>query len=116
MSNPPITPEMANRLIDLGVAKPLPPQGRKPKAPPRIKAKTKKVPRNAPCPCRSGRKWKKCCGKKDPPVLLGRKGETVTGDEKLTEGYFGEANKAILAKMEEVNEEIFKNTKPKEYP
>jgi hypothetical protein len=27
------------------------------------------VPRNAPCPCGSGEKYKRCCGKDAPPVL-----------------------------------------------
>jgi hypothetical protein len=27
------------------------------------------TPRNAPCPCRSGQKFKRCCGKNAPPVL-----------------------------------------------
>jgi hypothetical protein len=27
------------------------------------------TPRNAPCPCRSGEKFKRCCGKSAPPVL-----------------------------------------------
>jgi hypothetical protein len=27
------------------------------------------VPRNAPCPCASGEKYKRCCGKNAPPVL-----------------------------------------------
>ena len=26
----------------------------------------KKVPRNAPCPCGSGKKYKDCCGKSGP--------------------------------------------------
>jgi len=26
-------------------------------------SRSKKVPRNAPCSCNSGIKWKKCCGK-----------------------------------------------------
>ena len=26
------------------------------------------VPRNAPCPCKSGEKYKRCCGKGAPPV------------------------------------------------
>jgi uncharacterized protein len=28
-----------------------------------------KVGRNAPCPCGSGKKWKKCCGAGPPPLL-----------------------------------------------
>jgi hypothetical protein len=27
------------------------------------------VPRNAPCPCDSGEKYKRCCGKNAPPIL-----------------------------------------------
>jgi len=27
------------------------------------------TPRNAPCPCQSGQKYKRCCGKSAPPVL-----------------------------------------------
>jgi hypothetical protein len=27
------------------------------------------TPRNAPCPCKSGEKYKRCCGKNAPPVL-----------------------------------------------
>jgi preprotein translocase subunit SecA len=26
----------------------------------------KKIPRNAPCPCGSGKKYKNCCGKSGP--------------------------------------------------
>jgi hypothetical protein len=28
------------------------------------------IPRGAPCPCRSGEKYKRCCGKNAPPVLF----------------------------------------------
>ncbi len=31
--------------------------------------RTKVIPRNAPCPCKSGEKYKRCCGKQAPPVL-----------------------------------------------
>ncbi len=31
--------------------------------------RTKQIPRNAPCPCKSGEKYKRCCGKDAPPVL-----------------------------------------------
>jgi len=31
--------------------------------------KPKMMPRNAPCPCGSGAKYKRCCGKDAPPVL-----------------------------------------------
>jgi uncharacterized protein YecA (UPF0149 family) len=30
---------------------------------------TASVPRSAPCPCKSGEKYKRCCGKNAPPVL-----------------------------------------------
>jgi hypothetical protein len=29
----------------------------------------RQIPRSAPCPCRSGEKYKRCCGKNAPPVL-----------------------------------------------
>jgi len=32
-------------------------------------AKTAPIPRSAPCPCKSGEKYKRCCGKNAPPVL-----------------------------------------------
>ncbi len=28
------------------------------------------IPRSAPCPCKSGQKYKRCCGKNAPPVLI----------------------------------------------
>ena len=31
--------------------------------------RTNVIPRNAPCPCKSGEKYKRCCGKQAPPVL-----------------------------------------------
>jgi hypothetical protein len=31
--------------------------------------KTVEIPRNAPCPCGSGNKYKRCCGTNAPPVL-----------------------------------------------
>src|SRR5579884_1498055 len=34
--------------------------------------KTALIPRSAPCPCRSGQKYKRCCGKTAPPVLSRR--------------------------------------------
>jgi len=36
-----------------------------PQAPPL----TPQIPRSAPCPCKSGEKYKRCCGKNAPPVL-----------------------------------------------
>ena len=32
-------------------------------------AKVAGIPRSAPCPCKSGQKYKRCCGKNAPPVL-----------------------------------------------
>jgi hypothetical protein len=32
-------------------------------------ARTVLIPRSAPCPCKSGQKYKRCCGKNAPPVL-----------------------------------------------
>jgi len=32
-------------------------------------AQTRVIPRSAPCPCKSGQKYKRCCGKNAPPVL-----------------------------------------------
>jgi len=34
--------------------------------------KTTLIPRSAPCPCKSGEKYKRCCGKSAPPVLTPR--------------------------------------------
>ncbi len=30
------------------------------------------IPRSAPCPCKSGQKYKRCCGRNAPPVLSNR--------------------------------------------
>jgi uncharacterized protein YecA (UPF0149 family) len=35
-------------------------------------AKSASIPRSAPCPCKSGQKYKRCCGKNAPPVLTPR--------------------------------------------
>src|SRR5579885_2525417 len=35
-------------------------------------AKTRQIPRSAPCPCKSGQKYKRCCGKNAPPVFTRR--------------------------------------------
>jgi len=32
--------------------------------------KTAAIPRSGPCPCNSGAKYKRCCGKNAPPVLM----------------------------------------------
>jgi hypothetical protein len=34
--------------------------------------KTASIPRSAPCPCKSGQKYKRCCGKNAPPVLTAK--------------------------------------------
>jgi hypothetical protein len=31
-------------------------------------AQTRQIPRSAPCPCKSGQKYKRCCGKNAPPA------------------------------------------------
>ncbi|MFZ4072284.1 MAG: SEC-C metal-binding domain-containing protein [Caulobacterales bacterium] len=31
--------------------------------------RTQKLGRNDPCPCGSGKKWKKCCGAGPPPMV-----------------------------------------------
>jgi len=36
-------------------------------------AKPVAIPRSAPCPCKSGQKYKRCCGKNAPPVLSTRR-------------------------------------------
>lgn len=36
---------------------------------PRQPIRSQKVGRNEPCPCGSGKKWKKCCGAASPPTL-----------------------------------------------
>jgi hypothetical protein len=38
-------------------------------APATASARTAQTPRNAPCPCRSGEKFKRCCGRNAPPLL-----------------------------------------------
>jgi len=40
-----------------------------PAAAPRPQPRPAQIPRSAPCPCRSGQKFKRCCGKNAPPVL-----------------------------------------------
>jgi hypothetical protein len=40
-----------------------------PKPQPPAAAAPKMTPRNAPCPCGSGAKYKRCCGTDAPPVL-----------------------------------------------
>jgi len=35
-----------------------------------VAQRTTRIPRSAPCPCKSGEKYKRCCGKNAPPVLM----------------------------------------------
>lgn len=35
----------------------------------RSQSEPRSIPRSAPCPCNSGEKYKRCCGKNAPPVL-----------------------------------------------
>ena len=43
-----------------------------PKEPPiPVRQYTPRISRNAPCPCGNGRKYKKCCGRSNPPVESG---------------------------------------------
>jgi uncharacterized protein YecA (UPF0149 family) len=37
--------------------------------PDQAQAKRASIPRSAACPCKSGEKYKRCCGKNAPPVL-----------------------------------------------
>lgn len=48
-----ITPEVSRQIMrTLGIA---------PRAPVKTKTSANKIGRNDPCPCNSGKKWKKCC-------------------------------------------------------
>lgn len=48
-----ITPEKSRQIMrTLGIS---------PRAPTKPKTSAGKIGRNEPCPCKSGRKWKKCC-------------------------------------------------------
>ncbi|MFN7933748.1 MAG: SEC-C metal-binding domain-containing protein, partial [Bryobacteraceae bacterium] len=35
----------------------------------KLNTKPESTPRNAPCPCGSGHKFKRCCGRNAPPAL-----------------------------------------------
>jgi uncharacterized protein YecA (UPF0149 family) len=37
--------------------------------PDRHEPEARQIPRSAPCPCKSGEKFKRCCGKNAPPAL-----------------------------------------------
>jgi preprotein translocase subunit SecA len=36
---------------------------------PKTRPEIIEIPRNAPCPCKSGLKYKRCCARNAPPVL-----------------------------------------------
>lgn len=46
---------------------------------PREDSRSSGTPRNAPCPCGSGEKYKRCCGKSAPPAL-GFVSQSAIGD------------------------------------
>jgi hypothetical protein len=48
-------------------------------APVPIPSTVPEIPRNAPCPCNSGLKYKRCCGASAPPVLNGVAGSGLRG-------------------------------------
>jgi preprotein translocase subunit SecA len=39
--------------------------------PAQTQTKPRLIHRSAPCPCKSGQKYKRCCGRNAPPVLFG---------------------------------------------
>jgi uncharacterized protein YchJ len=39
------------------------------KTEPTVPTTSSEIPRSAPCPCKSGQKYKRCCGRNAPPVL-----------------------------------------------
>jgi preprotein translocase subunit SecA len=45
------------------------PAGRENRLAPDCAERTQSTPRNAPCPCGSGQKYKRCCGRNAPAVL-----------------------------------------------
>ena len=57
-NNPPVTKESYDKLIDAGYS------AREAKEKIGAVVKEKKVYPNDPCPCGSGKKYKKCCGRK----------------------------------------------------
>jgi hypothetical protein len=70
-----IDPEIANETWEQYVARTRPAQPQKAPEPTEtaeLASNCKPAPqiaRNAPCPCKSGEKYKRCCGKNAPPVL-----------------------------------------------
>jgi SEC-C motif len=67
-----IQTELFGPVKQVGQASPVAPAvfaaGERNASPP-IQSPTPAIPRNAPCPCNSGLKYKRCCGTTAPPVL-----------------------------------------------
>jgi uncharacterized protein YecA (UPF0149 family) len=61
--------QLAQRYRESGLSSFCNPVGQVPDLPSIKPAAPKTTPRNAPCPCGSGNKYKRCCGKDAPPVL-----------------------------------------------
>jgi hypothetical protein len=61
--------QLAQRYRESGLSSFCNPGGQVPDLPSAKPAAPKTTPRNAQCPCGSGTKYKRCCGKDAPPVL-----------------------------------------------
>jgi hypothetical protein len=61
--------QLAQRYRESGLSSFCNPVGQVPDLPSTKPAAPKTTPRNAQCPCGSGTKYKRCCGKDAPPVL-----------------------------------------------
>jgi len=61
--------QLAQRYRESGLSSFCNPVGQVPDLPSTKPAAPKLIPRNAQCPCGSGTKYKRCCGKDAPPVL-----------------------------------------------
>lgn len=75
LSNPDTPPAVRLRAALAILDRPLPaPAGfdeTNPIAPAGVPAAAPPISRSAPCPCGSGQKYKRCCGRNAPPVLNG---------------------------------------------
>jgi uncharacterized protein YecA (UPF0149 family) len=61
--------QLAERFRESGFSSFCNPAPAAPALPSSFCEKPKLTPRNAACPCGSGNKYKRCCGKDAPPVL-----------------------------------------------
>ena len=61
--------QLAQRFRESGLSSFCNPAPVAPASPGSFCEKPKLTPRNATCPCGSGNKYKRCCGKDAPPVL-----------------------------------------------